>query len=61
MSNDIRELNSNELDIVSGGTGSLSDVITYVKAYTAALGTVNEPYAGMEPCNNPAKYGPISN
>jgi hypothetical protein len=61
MTNDICELSLNELDGVSGGTGSLSDVITYVKAYTKALGTVNEPYAGMEPCNNPAKYGPISN
>jgi len=61
MNNEVRELSIDELDGVSGGTGSLSDVITYVKAYTAALGTVNEPYAGMEPCNNPAKYGPISN
>ena len=33
-----RELNIDELEIVSGGTG-FGDVVTYVKAYVAALGT----------------------
>jgi hypothetical protein len=60
MTNDIRELSLNELDAVSGGTGSLSDVMTYVSAYTAALGTVPErplpdpgslPGCGMTPKN----------
>jgi hypothetical protein len=32
------ELNFDDLDGVVGGTGSLSDVLTYVKAYNAALG-----------------------
>jgi bacteriocin-like protein len=44
MTNDIHELSINELDTVNGGTGSLSDVMTYVSAYTAALGTVRERY-----------------
>jgi hypothetical protein len=40
MNNDLRTLDDVELDSVCGGTGSLSDVMTYVKSYTAALGTV---------------------
>ena len=51
MTNDIRELSINELDTVSGGAGSLGDVITYVKAYTAALGTVPQ-----RPLPNPGDY-----
>jgi hypothetical protein len=31
-------LNDDELNGVSGGTGSLGDVLTYVRSYTAALG-----------------------
>jgi hypothetical protein len=51
MTNDICELSLDELDTVSGGTGSLSDVITYVKAYNAALG---DYVTGSEHCpNNP--------
>jgi hypothetical protein len=62
MTNDILELSINELDTVCGGAGSLGDVATYVKAYVEALGTVKaSPYEGMQPCNNPAMYGPISN
>ena len=38
MINEIRELNINELDAVRGSAGSLGDVATYVKSYTAALG-----------------------
>ena len=42
MNNNIRELEINDLDSVVGGTGSLSDVATYIKAYIKALGTVPE-------------------
>jgi hypothetical protein len=35
-----------ELDAVVGGTGSLGDALTYVKAYVAALGTVSTPKLG---------------
>jgi len=60
MSNDIQDLNIDELDSVNGGTGSFADVAAYVKGYIQALGTVPEK-VGTEACNNPAKYGPISN
>ena len=50
MTNDILELSVNELDTVSGGAGSLGDVLTYVSAYTAALGTV-DTVTGSVHCN----------
>jgi hypothetical protein len=61
MNNDTCELNLNELDGVSGGAGSLSDVMTYVKAYTTALGTAPEPNwpkpGDYPPCNGTPKNG----
>jgi hypothetical protein len=62
MTNDICELSLNELDTVSGGTGSLGDVATYVKAYIAALGTVETPSVYIAPgtyppCNGAPKNG----
>jgi hypothetical protein len=61
MNNDLRELNIIELDGVSGGAGSLSDVMTYVKAYTAALGNAPEPNwpkpGDYPPCNGAPKNG----
>jgi bacteriocin-like protein len=59
MNNEIRELNIDELNTVTGGSW-VHDVATYVNAYVAALGTVPEK-VGTEACNNPAMYGPISN
>jgi len=47
----VTELNIDELDTVSGGTGSLGDVCTYVTSYVAALGTVPE-----RPLPNPGDY-----
>ena len=38
LNNKICELSISELDTVSGGAGSLSDVMTYVSAYTRLLG-----------------------
>jgi bacteriocin-like protein len=52
MTNDIRELSINELDAVSGGAGSISDVMTYVSAYTAALGSIPTP-VGTYHCDGP--------
>ncbi len=60
MTNDIRKLNIDELDTVSGGAGSIGDVMTYVTSYVAALGTVPDrplpapgslPGCGMGPKN----------
>ena len=42
MNNDLCTLDDAELDSVCGGTGSISDVMTYVRSFTAALGTVPE-------------------
>jgi len=39
MTNLNTELNFNELDVISGGTGAFGGVLEYVKAYVAALGT----------------------
>jgi hypothetical protein len=50
MTNLNTELNFNELDTVSGGAGSLGDVLTYVSAYIAALGTV-DTVTGSVHCN----------
>ena len=53
MTSDITELNINELDAVSGGAGSIGDVMTYVSAYVAALGTSSGVGSYHCPANDP--------
>jgi hypothetical protein len=47
MTNATEELNLQELDGVSGGTGSFADVAAYVQGYINALGTVPETHMNL--------------
>jgi len=66
MSNEIRELNIGELDIVSGGSpsgwmGAATAVGEIASVTSMAQHVEIDSRVGTEACNNPAMYGPISN